>query len=64
MEDLHNKLIKDINSCKLPVGIIYYVAKDVFKEIEMGYEKQLIIEKQQDEIEENQEKEEIQENQE
>lgn len=65
MEDLHNKLIKDINSCQLPVGIIYYVAKDVFKEIEMGYEKQLIIEKQQDEIEKDQEeKDEIQENQE
>lgn len=58
MEDLHNKLIKDINTCQLPVGIIYYVAKDVFKEIELGYEKQLALEKQQEEeedIKENQE---------
>lgn len=58
IEDLHNKLINDINSCPLPVGMIYYVAKDVFKEIEFGYQKQLVTEKEQEE------KEDIQENQE
>ena len=49
MEDLHEKLIKDINSCQLPVGIVYYVAKDVFREIELGYQKELIREKEQEE---------------
>ena len=49
MEDLHNKLIKDINSCQLPVGIIYYVSKDVFREIELGYQKELMREKEQEE---------------
>lgn len=47
MEDLHEKLIKDINSCQLPVGIIYYVAKDIFREIELGYQKELVREKEQ-----------------
>ena len=58
MEDLHNKLIKDINSCNLPVGVIYYVAKDVFREIEIGYQKQLAVEKQQaeqEDVQQNQE---------
>lgn len=58
MEDLHSKLIKDINSCNLPVGIVYYVAKDVFREIELGYQKQLILEKQQaeqEDVQQNQE---------
>ena len=49
IENLHEKLIKDINSCQLPVGIIYYVAKDVFREIELGYQRQLIQEKEQEE---------------
>lgn len=49
MEDLHEKLIKDINSCQLPVGIVYYVAKDVFREIELGYQRQLAQEKEQEE---------------
>lgn len=58
MEDLHDKLINDINSCQLPVGMIYYIAKDVFREIELGYQKQLIAEKkesEQEDIKENQE---------
>lgn len=45
IEDLHNKLIDDINSCNLPVGIIYFVAKDVFAEVEMGYKKTIEQEK-------------------
>lgn len=52
IEDLHNKLIKDINTCQLPVGIIYFVAKDIFKEIEIGYQKELMREKEQIEREE------------
>lgn len=41
IENLHQKLINDINNCQLPVGIIYYVAKDLFKEIEIGYQNAL-----------------------
>ena len=48
-EDLHEKSIKDINSCQLPVGMIYYVAKDVFREIELGYQKELTREKEEQE---------------
>lgn len=58
IEDLHEKLIKDINSCQLPVGMIYYVAKDVFREIELGYQKELAREKEEqekDDIENHQE---------
>lgn len=41
IEKLHQNLINDINSSQLPVGIIYYVAKDVFSEIEKGYQNAL-----------------------
>lgn len=46
MEDLQNKLINDINNSQLPVGIVYYVAKDVFSQIEKEYQKELEIEKE------------------
>lgn len=58
IEDLHKKLINDINSCQLPVGMIYFVAKDVFREIELGYQKELVREKEQaekDDMENHQE---------
>ena len=49
IEDLQNKLIDDINNSQLPVGIIYYIAKDVFSQIETEYQKSLTLEKQQEE---------------
>ena len=41
MEELHNNLINDVNNSQLPVGIIYFVIKDVFSEVEKGYMQEL-----------------------
>ena len=45
IEELHNNLINDINKSQLPVGIIYYVLKDVYSNVEYGYNKALEEEK-------------------
>lgn len=47
MEDLQNKLINDINNSQLPVGIVYYIAKDVFSQIENEYQRTLKEEQEQ-----------------
>ena len=41
IEELHNNLINDVNKSQLPVGIIYFVIKDVFSEVEKGYMQEL-----------------------
>ena len=41
MEDLQQKLINDINNSQLPVGIVYYIAKDVFSQVEKEYQRTL-----------------------
>ena len=41
IEELHNNLIEDVNKSQLPVGIIYFVMKDVFSEVEKGYMQEL-----------------------
>lgn len=51
MEDLQKKLINDINNSQLPVGIIYYIAKDVFMQIETEYQRTLKEEKIKQDIE-------------
>lgn len=53
MEDLQKKLINDINNSQLPVGIIYYIAKDVFSQVETEYQKSLELEKQENSNGEN-----------
>lgn len=45
MQELHRNLIKDINSSKLPVGIVYFVLKDIFNETENSYIKAINAEK-------------------
>ena len=37
MQELQRNLIKDINTSKLPVGIVYFVLKDIFNETEKSY---------------------------
>lgn len=57
IENLRQNLINDINNSQLPVGIVYYVAKDVFTEIERGYKNALDSEKQTEKTEEAKEEE-------
>lgn len=45
IQELHRNLIKDINSSQLPVGVVYFVLKDIFNETERGYINALNTEK-------------------
>ena len=37
IQELQSNLIKDINSSHLPVGIVFFVLKDIFNETERSY---------------------------
>lgn len=61
MEELRDKLINTINECNLPIEGIYYIFKDVFRELSDQYS--IVLQKQkqektsQEEITENKEQE-------
>ena len=61
MEELRDKLINIINECNLPIEGIYYIFKDVFRELSDQYSIVLQKERQekilQEEITENNEQE-------
>ena len=61
MEELRDKLINMINECDLPIEGIYYIFKDVFRELSDQYSIILQKERQektlQEEITENKEQE-------
>lgn len=48
MEELRNKIINAINESKLPVDCIYYLIKDVYREVADLY--QLSMQKQEKEV--------------
>lgn len=45
IQELHRNLIKDINSSQLPVGVVFFVLKDIFNETEKSYINTLNAEK-------------------
>ena len=45
IQELHRNLIKDINSSQLPVGVVFFVLKDIFNETERSYINTLNAEK-------------------
>lgn len=45
IQELQSNLIKDINASKLPVGIVFFVLKDIFNETERSYINALNAEK-------------------
>ena len=45
IQELQSNLIKDINASKLPVGIVFFVLKDIFNETEKSYVNALNAEK-------------------
>ena len=47
MEELREKIIKDINESKLSIECVYYLVKDLFREIEGQYANYIQIQKQQ-----------------
>lgn len=47
MEELRDKLINMINECNLPIEGIYYIFKDVFRELSDQYS--IVLQKQRQE---------------
>lgn len=45
MEELKQRLVKDINNAKLPAECIYYIIKDIFRDIETSYNNYLLEKK-------------------
>ena len=45
IQELQSNLIKDINNSQLPVGIVFFVLKDIFNETERSYINALNTEK-------------------
>ena len=45
IQELQSNLIKDINNSQLPVGIVFFVLKDIFNETERSYINALNAEK-------------------
>ena len=45
IQELQSNLINDINKSKLPVGIVFFVLKDIFNETERSYINALNAEK-------------------
>lgn len=64
IQELHRNLIKDINSSQLPVGVVFFVLKDIFNETERSYINTLNAEKmiKPEEEQEEQKEEQIDEN--
>ena len=46
LNDLKNNLINTINQSGIPVGVIYYLLKDILSEVTDSYKQTLAIEKQ------------------
>ena len=64
IQELHRNLIKDINASQLPVGVVFFVLKDIFNETERSYINTLNAEKmiKPEEEQEEQKEEQIDEN--
>ncbi len=41
--ELYNKICEVINENSLPISIKYFIVKDIFKEVELGYQQYLVI---------------------
>ena len=46
LENLKKDLITLINNSKMPVGVVYYLLKDILSEVTTSYEQTLTIEQQ------------------
>lgn len=46
LENLKKDLITLINNSKMPVGVVYYLLKDILLEIESSYKQTLALEQQ------------------
>ena len=42
VEQVRNNIVSVINNSNMPIGVIYYVMKDIMSEIELSYQKVLV----------------------
>ena len=42
IEQVRNNIVSVINNSNMPIGVIYYVMKDIMLEIELSYQKVLV----------------------
>ena len=47
IQELHKKLVTLINESKLPAGVVLFIMRDCYKEIEQAYLESIQIENQQ-----------------
>ena len=50
MEELKQKLLQVVNTSNLPLEAIYYIVKDLFRDVDDTYQRALRQEKQQQEM--------------
>ena len=41
IEDFKNSIVENINNCGLPPAMVFYVMKDVYRDVEDGYKRYL-----------------------
>ena len=42
IEQIRNNIVSVINNSNMPIGVVYYVMKDIMSEIELSYQKVLV----------------------
>ena len=42
IEQVRNNIVSVINNSTMPIGVVYYVMKDIMSEIELSYQKVLV----------------------
>ena len=42
IEQVRNNIVSVINNSNMPIGVVYYVRKDIMSEIELSYQKVLV----------------------
>ena len=42
IEQVRNNIVSVINNSNMPIGVVYYVMKDIMSEIELSYQKVLV----------------------
>lgn len=50
MEELKQKLLQVVNTSNLPLEAIYYIVKDLFRDVDDAYQRALRQEKQQQKV--------------
>ena len=53
IQDTHNAVSNILSNSNLPIGIVYYIVKDIYNDLEYLYQQQILIEQQDQQEEES-----------